>query len=50
MTPGSFPDPAEELPSPPNNLLVYAITWFGLAVTLLVMFSIFVRRTIKAPL
>ena len=42
-------DPAEALPRPPNNHLVYALTWFGLVVTLLVMFSIFVRRTIKTP-
>ena len=47
--PGIFPDPAEALPRPPNNHLVYAVTWFGLAVTLIVMFGIFVRRTIKAP-
>ena len=48
VPPGAFPDPAETLPRPPNNHLVYALTWFGLAVTLLVMFSIYVRRTIKA--
>ncbi len=49
VPPGTFPDPAEALPRPPNNHLVYALTWFGLAVTLLVMFSIFVRRTVKTP-
>lgn len=48
VPPGTFPDPAEALPRPPNNHLVYALTWFGLAATLLVMFGIFVRRTIKA--
>ncbi len=49
VPPGAFPDPAEALPRPPNNHLVYAVTWFGLAATLLVMFSIFVRRTMKTP-
>lgn len=49
VPPGTFPDPAQALPRPPNNHLVYALTWFGLAATLLVMFGIFVHRTVKAP-
>ncbi len=49
VPPGTFPDPATALPRPPNNHFVYALTWFSLAVTLIVMFGIFVRRTIKTP-
>ena len=38
------PVPAEALPRPPNDHLSYAITWFGLALTLLVVFALFIRR------
>ena len=36
--PDLFPDPARHLPRPPNNHLSYAITWFGLAIALAVIF------------
>ncbi len=46
--PGIFPAPATEMPRPPNNHLQYALTWFGLAVTLLVIFAIHARRVLSA--
>ena len=45
--PGTFPDPAETLPRPPNNHFIYALTWFGLAVALAAVFGVFVRNTMK---
>lgn len=41
---GQFPAPAQDLPRPPNNHLVYALTWFGLAATLLIVFVIWARK------
>ena len=41
---GSAPIPAEHLPRPPNNHLQYAITWYGLAVALLVIFIVWARK------
>ena len=38
--PGHYPDPAHRLPRPPNNHLNYAITWFSLGFTALVVFAI----------
>ena len=42
--PATFPQPAETLPRPPNNHLQYAVTWFSLAVIVLVMSAIWWRR------
>ncbi len=42
--PVGYPDPAKHLPRPPNNHLQYAITWYGLAVVLVVIFIAFVRK------
>jgi surfeit locus 1 family protein len=39
-----FPDPARHLPRPPNNHLSYAITWYGLAVALIVVFIVWARQ------
>lgn len=39
-----YPDPARQLPRPPNNHLQYAITWYGLAAVLLVVFGAYVRK------
>lgn len=47
LGPHGVPDPAETLPRPPNDHLSYAITWFGLAVTLLVIFTAYVRRSLS---
>jgi surfeit locus 1 family protein len=46
--PGQFPIPARHLPRPPNNHLSYAITWFGLAGALLVVFVVWANRVIRA--
>jgi surfeit locus 1 family protein len=40
----TLPIPAEHLPQPPNNHLEYAITWYGLAAALLVIFTIWARK------
>lgn len=45
--PGGVPEPAQHLPRPPNNHLSYAITWYGLAVTLLVIFSLYARKALR---
>ena len=42
--PERYPDPAKHLPRPPNNHLSYAITWYGLAVALVVMFVTWARK------
>jgi surfeit locus 1 family protein len=44
---GGIPDPARHLPRPPNDHLSYAITWYGLAVTLLVIFALYARKVIR---
>jgi surfeit locus 1 family protein len=41
---GAYPAPADHLPRPPNNHLVYAITWYSLAATLLVIFAVWTAR------
>ncbi len=46
--PGLFPDPARQLPRPPNNHLSYVVTWYGLAVVLLVIFGTWVRKTVRS--
>ena len=38
------PAPATQLPRPLNNHLSYALTWFGLAATLLGVFGVWVRK------
>jgi surfeit locus 1 family protein len=47
--PPAGPIPAEALPSPPNNHLQYAWTWFGLAGALLVVFVAWVRKRPVTP-
>ena len=44
--PGVYPAPAQHLPRPPNNHLSYVITWYGLAVSLAVIFGVWVRKAI----
>jgi surfeit locus 1 family protein len=39
------PIPAEHLPRPPNDHLSYAITWFGLAAVLAVVFGIYAAKS-----
>lgn len=45
--PERYPDPAKHLPRPPNNHLSYAITWYGLAVALTVIFGLWARNVVK---
>lgn len=47
--PGRFPQPATTLPRPPNNHLEYAITWYGLALILLVIFIVWSRKALQPP-
>jgi surfeit locus 1 family protein len=42
--PELYPDPARHLPQPTNNHLSYAITWFGLALSLVAIFAVWARR------
>lgn len=49
VPPGTVPEPAQALPRPPNNHLVYAVTWFGMAGVLLAMFGAYARSVLKAP-
>ncbi len=44
---GGFPDPARSLPRPTNNHLGYAITWYGLAVSLAAVLGTFALRRRK---
>ena len=43
-SPGHWPIPAQHLPRPPNNHLSYAITWYGLALALVVIFTLWARK------
>jgi surfeit locus 1 family protein len=45
---GVFPDPVQHLPRPPDNHLQYAITWFGFAVTLVIIFLLYARKALRA--
>ena len=42
-----YPDPARDLPRPLNNHLSYAITWYGLAIALVVMFVLWARKVLN---
>ena len=48
VVPGVFPQPATALPRPPNDHLNYAFTWFGLAATLAVIFTLYARKVLRA--
>ena len=43
-----WPEPAKTLPRPPNNHLSYAIVWYGLAVSLIVIFVVWARKGMRA--
>lgn len=45
--PQGWPDPAQHLPRPPNNHFQYALTWYGLAVVLLVIFILHARKVLR---
>jgi len=46
--PTELPIPEQHLPRPPNNHLAYAITWYGLAGALLVIFITWARKAAHA--
>ncbi len=46
--PAVYPAPAQHLPRPPNNHLSYVITWYGLAVSLAVIFGVWVRKALRS--
>ena len=43
-----MPEPASALPRPPNDHLNYALTWFGLAASLVAVFGAYVRKVLRA--
>jgi surfeit locus 1 family protein len=45
---GAYPAPAQHLPRPLNNHLSYIITWYGLAASLVVIFSVWVRKALRS--
>jgi len=45
--PQLWPDPAKHLPRPPNDHLQYALTWYGLAGVLVVMFISWSRKRLR---
>ncbi len=48
--PGSpLPQPAGDLPTPPNNHYEYALTWFGFAFVLVFQFIFFARKRLLEP-
>lgn len=48
--PGSKqPQPAQNLPTPPNNHYEYALTWFGFAGVLVFQFIFFARKRLAEP-
>jgi len=48
--PGSkMPQPAQDLPTPPNNHYEYALTWFGFAGVLVFQFIFFARKRLAEP-
>ncbi|WP_158747601.1 SURF1 family protein [Acidisphaera sp. L21] len=47
MGTGGMPEPATALPRPPNDHLNYALTWFGLAASLLVVFGVYARKVFR---
>ena len=44
---GVVPIPAYEMPRPPNNHLLYAFTWFGIAGALLAVFTAYCRNVLR---
>ncbi|HSU06349.1 MAG TPA: SURF1 family protein [Acetobacteraceae bacterium] len=45
--PAVYPIPAQHFPQPPNNHLQYALTWYGLAGALVVVFVSWSRKVLK---
>ena len=47
--PGGLPRPGRIRPNLPNNHLQYALTWYGLALVLVVVFGVWVRGRSSEP-
>lgn len=45
---GAYPAPAEHLPRPPNNHLTYVVTWYGLALCLAIIFTVWARKASRS--
>ena len=45
---GGMPEPATALPRPPNDHLNYALTWFALGLSLLVVFAAYARKVLRS--
>lgn len=45
--PELYPDPVRHLPRPPNNHLSYALSWYGMAVALVVIFGLWARKVLR---
>lgn len=43
-----FPVPVQRMPRPPNDHLNYAITWFGLAGILAIIFFLYARKVLRS--
>lgn len=48
VPPGTYPQPARGLPRPPNNHLMYAFTWFGIAGALVLVFAVYCRKVLRS--
>ncbi|MBV8095962.1 MAG: SURF1 family protein [Acetobacteraceae bacterium] len=47
LAPSGVPEPAQHLPRPPNNHLEYALTWYGLAVVLAMIFASYALSVVR---
>jgi surfeit locus 1 family protein len=47
--PGGWPQPGKLVPSLPNNHLQYAVTWYGLALVLVVVFVVWAHSSSRHP-
>ncbi|HWL80239.1 MAG TPA: SURF1 family cytochrome oxidase biogenesis protein [Roseomonas sp.] len=49
LPPDALPQPVRNFPQPPNNHLGYVVTWYGLALALVGVFSTWAYRRLKEP-
>lgn len=47
VPPGGWPRPGKLVPNLPNNHLQYAVTWYGLALVLIVVFVVWAAKTAR---
>jgi surfeit locus 1 family protein len=47
LPPGGLPKPGRIAPNLPNNHLQYALTWYGLALVLVIVFAIWARSRVR---